>query len=101
MIFIVQPDYLAIDPSRTAHLQGLPKAIYTFAPLGLQFLARTLVCVRACVRACASMLCVCVCVCACCVCGCVCRWVGVEGERGVGFPVTPQVHDCSSNLLIS
>ena len=94
MIFIVQPAYLAIDPSRTAHLQGLPKAIYTFAPLGLQFLARTLVCVRACVRVHACSACVFVC-------GCVCRWVGVEGERGVGFPVTPQVHDCSSNLLIS
>ena len=36
MIFIVQPDYLAIDPSHT------PRAIYTFVPLGLQFLARTL-----------------------------------------------------------
>ena len=37
MIFIVQPDYLAIDPSHTVHLQGPPRAIYTFAPLGLQF----------------------------------------------------------------
>ena len=37
MIFIVQPDYLAIDPSHTVLLQGP----YTFAPLGLQFLART------------------------------------------------------------
>ena len=37
MIFIVQPDYLAIDPSHTVHLQGPPRAICTFAPLGLQF----------------------------------------------------------------
>ena len=42
MIFIVQPDYLAIDSSHTVHLQGPPRAIYSFAPLGLQFLARTL-----------------------------------------------------------
>ena len=42
MIFIVQPDLLALDPSHTVHLQGPPRAIYTSAPLGLQFLARTL-----------------------------------------------------------
>ena len=42
MMFIVQPEYLAIDPSHTVHLQGPPRAIYTFAPLGLQFLVRTL-----------------------------------------------------------
>ena len=41
MIFIVQPDKLAIDPSHTVHLQGPPRAIYTFAPLGLQFLENT------------------------------------------------------------
>ena len=35
--FIAQ---LALDPSHTVHLQGPPRAIYTFAPLGLQFLAR-------------------------------------------------------------
>ena len=40
--FIVQPDLLAIDPSHTAHLQGPPRAIYTFAPLGLQLPARTM-----------------------------------------------------------
>ena len=33
---------LTIDPSHTAYLQGPPRAFYTFAPLGLQFLARTL-----------------------------------------------------------
>ena len=42
VIFIVQPDYLAIDPSHTVDVQGPPRAIYTYAPLGLQFLARTL-----------------------------------------------------------
>ena len=30
---------LALDPSHTVHLQGPPRAIYTFAPLGLQILA--------------------------------------------------------------
>ena len=84
MIFIVQPDYLAIDPSRTAHLQGLPKAIYTFAPLGLQFLARTLVCVHACVRVHACSACVFVCVRAVCVGVCVGGW-GWRG-RGGWFP---------------
>ena len=82
MIFIVQPDYLAIDPSRTAHLQGLPKAIYTFAPLGLQFLARTLVCVRACVRVHACSACVFVCVRAVCVGVCVGGW-GWRGRGGL------------------
>ena len=36
-------DYLAIDPSHTVDLQRSPKAIHTFALLGLQFLVRTLV----------------------------------------------------------
>ena len=38
--FIVQ---LALDPNHTVHLQGPPRAIYTFAPLGLQFLERKVV----------------------------------------------------------
>ena len=42
MIFIVQLRLTALDPSDTVHVQGPPRAIYTFVPLGLQFLARTL-----------------------------------------------------------
>ena len=35
-------DTTAVFPSHTVHLQGPPRAIYTLAPLGLQFLGRTL-----------------------------------------------------------
>ena len=34
---------ITLDPSHTVHLQGPPWAIYIFAPLSWQFLARTLI----------------------------------------------------------
>ena len=51
MIFMVQSRFIALDPIHTVHS---PRAIYTIAPLGLQFIAKTLRPIRVFFCACAA-----------------------------------------------